>query len=215
MTEEPDEFDLPEEDERGPNRRCIASGQVKPAEGMIRFVVSPDGEVVPDLAGKLPGRGIWISAERAAVGLVLAKNQFSKAARRKVTVPADMADRLEHLLTRRCQELLGLARRAGQAIVGFEKVKAELKSAKAKPGAVLLAASDGAADGRDKIKALIKATQAAVPLVEVLTAEELGTAFGRDHAVHVLLLPGRLAEGLRIEALRLSGFRTIEAHEGN
>jgi predicted RNA-binding protein YlxR (DUF448 family) len=167
---------------------------------MIRFVAGPNGEVVPDLAGKLPGRGFWLSAQRDMVNTAAAKSLFSKAARRKLAAPPDLADRIEHLLARRCTELLGLARRAGQAIVGFEKVKAELKSRR---GAVLLAAADGAADGRDKIRALAPA----LPLIALLRSDELGAAFGRSQAVHVLLQPGRLAEGLRIEAARLSGFR--------
>lgn len=197
---------IPLQDETGPQRRCIVSGEVKAAEEMIRFVAGPDGEVVPDLVGKLPGRGFWLSARRDMVNTAAAKNLFSKAARRKLVAPPDLADRIEHLLARRCLELLGLARRAGQAIVGFEKVKAELKSRR---GAVLLAAADGAADGRDKIRALAPA----LPLIEWLRSDELGAAFGRDHAVHVLLLPGRLAEGLRIEAARLSGFRPASGTE--
>lgn len=166
----------------------------------MRFVAGPDGTVVPDLACRLPGRGIWLSAQRDMVNTAGAKNLFSKAARRKLVVPPDLGDLIERLLARRCIELLGLARRAGQAIVGFEKVKAELKSRR---GALLLAANDGAADGREKIKALAPA----LPLIELLRIDELGAAFGRSQAVHVLLLPGRLAEGLRIEAARLSGFR--------
>lgn len=198
--------DIPEQDETGPTRRCIASGTVQPAEKMIRFVAGPEGNVVPDLAGNLPGRGIWLSAQRDMVNTAATKNLFSKAARRKLVAPPDLGDLIERLLTRRCIELLGLARRAGQAIVGFEKVKAELK---AKRGAVLLAASDGAADGRDKIRALAPT----LPLIDQLGADELGSVFGRDHAVHVLLLPGRLAETLRIEATRLAGFRQDGGNE--
>lgn len=167
---------------------------------MLRFVAGPDGTVVPDLAGRLPGRGIWLSARRDMVNTAAAKNLFAKVARRKLAAPPDLGNLVERLLAGRCVELLGLARRAGQAIVGFEKVKAEIKS---RQGAVLLAASDGAADGRNKIKAL----GSALPLIEVLSAEELGAAFGREHAVHVLLLPGKLAENIRVEAARLAGFR--------
>ncbi|OIR09179.1 hypothetical protein GALL_87860 [mine drainage metagenome] len=183
---------------------------------MIRFVAGPEGDAVPDLAARLPGRGFWLSASRDMVNTASAKNLFSKAARRKLSAPPDLADRIEALLARRCGELLGLARRAGQAIVGFEKVKSELKARRAAAslsGVVLLAASDGAADGRAKIRALVGETGdgsqagSGPALIEALTAEELGAAFGRDHAVHVLLLPGRLAEAVRSEAARLSGFR--------
>lgn len=189
-----------EAEDLGSNRRCIASGTVQSPEGMIRFVVAPDGMVTPDLERRLPGRGIWLSAQRDMVNTAMAKKLFAKAARRKVTVPGDLADRIEGLLAQRCQNLLGLARRAGQAIVGFEKVRAGLKDGQ---GAVLIAACDGAADGRDKIRALAPA----LPLVEVLRSDELGAAVGRDHAVHVLLTAGRLAEQLVLESGRLAGFR--------
>ncbi len=198
-----DAFDAasPEEpEETGPNRRCIASGEVLPVEQLIRFVVSPDGMLVPDLESKLPGRGIWLSARRDMVHTATVKNFFSKAARRKIVAPPDLADIIERLLTRRCLDNLGLARRAGQAIVGFEKVRAELKAGR---GAILIAASDGSADGRDKIRALAPK----LPLVAVLRADELGAIFGRDHAVHVLLSRGKLADRLLVDATRLAGFR--------
>jgi predicted RNA-binding protein YlxR (DUF448 family) len=167
---------------------------------MIRFVIGPDGVVVPDIEARLPGRGIWLSAARDMVNTAVAKNLFAKAFRRKVTVPADFADQIASLLTRRCLERIGLARRAGQAMTGFEKVRGELKAGR---GAVILAAADGAADGREKIRALAPA----LPLVAVLRSDELGSAFGRNHAVHAVLTAGRLADGLKIDAARLAGMR--------
>ncbi|MTJ82539.1 MAG: RNA-binding protein [Telmatospirillum sp.] len=188
------------EEEKGPNRRCIASGQVLPVERLIRFVVGPDGNVVPDIEAVLPGRGLWLSASRDMVNTAATKNLFAKAFRRKVGVPPDLSERIEALLLRRCIDRIGLARRAGQAICGFEKVRGELKAGH---GALLLAAADGAADGRDKIRALAPD----LPLVAVFRGEELGAAFGRDRAVHALLTVGRLADGLKVDAARLAGFR--------
>ncbi|MDR3440431.1 RNA-binding protein [Telmatospirillum sp.] len=188
------------EEETGPCRRCIVSGEVLPIERLIRFVVGPDGSVVPDIEARLPGRGLWLSAGRDMVNTAAAKNLFAKAFRRKVVVPSDLCERIENLLLRRCIERIGLARRAGQAIAGFEKVRGELKAGH---GAVLLAAADGSADGRDKIRALAPG----LPLIVALRGDELGAAFGRDRAVHVLLTAGRLAEGLKVDAVRLAGFR--------
>lgn len=193
-----------EEVETGPHRRCIVTGIVGPTETMIRFVVGPDQQIVPDIEGRLPGRGMWLSARRDVVNSAVAKSVFSKAARQKLTVPPDLADRLEFLLRRRCLDLLGLARRAGQVISGFEKVRAELKSCR---GAVLLAAMDGALDGTQKMRAL--APQ--LPVVSVLSAAELGAAFGRDHTVHGLVMPGNLAKRLLIEAERLAGMMEVGA----
>jgi uncharacterized protein len=194
----------PEDEETGPHRRCIVSGAVGPVECMIRFVVGPDGIIVPDLESRLPGRGIWLSARRDVVNTASAKGLFAKAARRKVTVPPDLGERIEGLLLRRCIELIGLARRAGQAVAGFEKVRGELKAGR---GALLVAAADGAADGRDKLRALAPA----LPLVAVLMTSELAEAFGRDRVVHAVLASGRLADRLLKEAGRLAGFRSAGA----
>lgn len=198
LIEDGDGFPLDEE--KGPNRRCIATGEILPVEQLIRFVVGPDGVVVPDIEARLPGRGLWLSARWDMVKMAMAKNLFAKAFRRKVTVPADLAERIAGLLLRRCLERLGLARRAGQAVTGYEKVRGELKAGR---GAVLLAASDGAVDGREKIRALAPA----LPLVVVLRSDELGAAFGRSQAVHAVLTAGRLADGLKIDAARLAGMR--------
>ena len=195
---EPETPEDSEPDEKGPLRRCIATGVVGPKEGMIRFVIGPGQQLVPDLEGRLPGRGMWLSARRDVVNTAVAKASFAKAARQKLDVPADLADRLEALLRRRCLDILGLARRAGQVVSGYDKVRTELKAGR---GAVLLAASDGAEDGVSKIGALAPN----LPVVRSLTAQEMGAAFGRDHTVHGLLLKGRLAQRLLMESARLAG----------
>ncbi len=145
---------------------------------MLRFVLGPDGDLVPDLDERLPGRGLWLSGERDMVNTACAKGLFARAARRGVNVPADLAGHLDDLMVRRCLDLIGLARRAGEVVAGFEKVQARLRKNK---GGVLLQASDGAADGRGKIKALA----AGMALVDVFSATELGKALG-NHKVEVV-----------------------------
>jgi len=197
----PEDADLPEAE--GPERRCIATGTVRPKAELIRFVVGPDGEVVPDLAERLPGPGLWVSAEREALRRAQAKGLFAKAARQSVRAPDDLVDRVEALLHRSCIDLIGMARRAGQAVAGYEKVHAWLAEGRA---AVLLAASDGAADGRAKLAALAAAVRP-VPLVEIFSADALGMAFARDRMVHAAIARGGLAERLVAEAARLDGIR--------
>jgi predicted RNA-binding protein YlxR (DUF448 family) len=197
----PEDADLPEAE--GPERRCIATGAVRPKAELIRFVVGPDGEVVPDLAERLPGRGLWVSAEREALRRAQAKGLFAKAARQSVRTPDDLVDRVEALLHRSCIDLIGMARRAGQAVAGYEKVHAWLAEGRA---AVLLAASDGAADGRAKLAALAAAVRP-VPLVEIFSADTLGMAFARDRMVHAAIARGGLAERLVAQAARLNGIR--------
>lgn len=189
-----------DEERHGPHRRCIATGTVRPKEELLRFVVGPDGGVVPDVDGKLPGRGIWLSAARDVVNTAVAKKLFAKAARARVAVPDDMSDRVAALLAQRCLGYLGLARRAGRVVSGYEKVRALLQ---AKRASVLLEAADGAAGGRGKIAALA----GTVPVVSLFSSDELGAVLGRDAAVHVAMEPGPLAERLLREASRLAGFR--------
>ncbi len=179
-------------------RRCIVTGDVRPKDELVRFVLGPDGVVVPDVAETLPGRGLWLTARRDIVDAACAKGLFAKAARRHTEAPADLADRVEALLAQRCLETLGLARRSGQVAVGSEKVRATLKAGKA---AVLVAA--GAAGGTTRLHALAPH----LPLVTLLSGTELGSALGRDPLAYAALAPGRLAERLLREASRLAGFR--------
>lgn len=192
-----------------PVRRCLATGERMPKERLIRFVVGPDGQVVPDLAAKLPGRGMWLSADAQSIKTAQDRKLFARAARAAVTIPPDLAARIEDLLVRRCIETISLARRAGEAVCGFEKTRAALK---AEAGAgLLLQARNGAPDGRAKLAALAGNS---VPIVALLDSAEIGEAFGRDDAVHAALASGGLSRRLLIEAGRLTGFRETAADKG-
>jgi len=168
---------------------------------LLRFVVSPEGRIVPDISGRLPGRGLWLTARRDIVKQAVAKRLFARAARRPVVVEDGLTERIEALLAERCRDLIGLARRAGEAQMGFVKVEKLLASGAA---GLLLAATDGAADGRGKLRALAPE----VPECVDLTAAELGAAFGREHVVHVALRRGTLAETLRRAMGQLEFFRS-------
>lgn len=188
------------EDAAATERRCIVTRERKPTSALLRFVVAPDGTIVPDITGVLPGRGIWVTADRTSVETAVAKGLFSRAARRRVTVDPRLADLVETQLRRRCLELIGLARRGGGAVAGFEKVRAFLAGGSA---GLLLAAADGADDGREKIERLGRG----VPVVSALSRQELGQAFGRDQVVHAVVVSGRIAEQLEAAGRRLSEFR--------
>lgn len=182
----------------GPDRRCLVTRTVRPKAELIRFVVGPDGAVVPDLAERLPGRGLWLTADRAVLERALARNAFAKAARQPVTVVSDLPDRLIHMLTARCGDAMGLARRAGQAVAGFEKVRAWANVGRA---AVFVLAREATANARDKAAGLARGR----PLVECLPAATIGAAFGREDAVHAALADGGLARRLQTDAFRLAG----------
>lgn len=185
--------------EDGPERRCIATGESGPASGLIRFVVGPEGVVVPDIAGKLPGRGIWVSADPAALELAERKRLFSRAARAPVTVPSGLAAMVEAQLARRLVDLVSLARKGGQAVAGYEKVRERLVQGDA---AVLLQAHDGSPRGRAKLRPPEDGA-----LVTCLSAQELGMAFGREHVIHAALSAGGLAARVVEEAARLAMMR--------
>jgi len=185
----------------GSLRRCIVSRDEMPKERMIRFVIGPDRQVVADIEARLPGRGFWLSARRDVINTACAGNVFSRAARADVRVPPDLSDQVEALLVKRCLDLVGLARRAGQAVSGFEKVEAWLKSGR--PAGLLLAARDGAADGRAKVRSRAADT----PLVVALDGDEMGRTFARERVVHVIVAPGQLADRLRVSAGRLENLR--------
>ena len=199
-------------DRDGPERRCIATGESGPTDQLIRFVLSPDGAVVPDLAGKLPGRGAWLTADRALVALAVKKNLFSRAFRQQVSVARDLPDVLEGLLARRLVDTLSLARKAGQAVTGADKVRAHLTSGAA---GVLLQARDGATGGRAKLRALARAAgNGTIESIELLDSKELGLAFGREFAIHAALDAGGFAERVRAQAIRLSGLRPAPHPDG-
>ena len=176
---------------------------------MIRFVIGPNRAVVPDLAARLPGRGIWLSARLDVLepGRAEADSHrqlvraFARAARGPVAVPSNLPSLLEEALVRRITELLGLARRAGQAMAGFEKAREWLKAHRAR---VVLQASDGSIAERARF---LSGVSAAVPVLDPLPGAAMGRLFGRDFVVHVAIAPGKLGESLVMEAGRLTGLR--------
>jgi uncharacterized protein len=169
---------------------------------MLRFVLAP-GEpgaaraLVPDLDARLPGRGMWLSARGDVLERAASRGAFARAARGPVVIPGDLRASIEQGLRRRLRDRLGLARRAGGAVCGFQQVREWLAAGRA---ALLVEASDGSLAERQRLVG-----SRAVPVIAALSAEEIGQVFGRDHAVHAAVAAGRLAEGLSMDAGRLAG----------
>lgn len=187
-------------------RRDIVSGEVMAEAKLIRFVAGPDGMVFPDVARKLPGRGMWVAADRASVEAAAKKNAFSRSAKTKLAAPADLADLVEKLLTKRVLDALGLARRSGDLTSGFEKVMAAVRGGKA---AWLIEASDGAADGRSKILNLARHMTPQPRVIGVFSSAELGLALGAENVIHTAFLGGRSAKSWTQDVERLAGFRPL------
>ena len=185
--------DGPRTNRSATTRMCAVTREVRPIGELIRFVVSPSGEVVADLKRKLPGRGLWISASHAAVAEAVRRHQFSRGFKREVRASASLADETGQSLVRSAIDALAIAAKAGQAISGFAKVEDALLRRQA---AVLLHAADGAADGIRKLDALVRKTAAdsgetrEIPVITALASAELDLALGRANVIHAALLAG-------------------------
>lgn len=181
-------------------RKCIATGVIASPEGFIRFVVSPEGSVAPDFTGKLPGRGAWVSSTREAVETARRKGAFARAFKQGVTVPDNLVDQVEAGLAKGALSALGLARKVGDAVLGFEKVRAKLKAGEV---AALITAAEAGEDGKAKLRRLAKGAVT----IDDFTESELSAALGRDGVVHVALKSGPAAARFLRETRRLEGFR--------
>ncbi len=183
----------------GPTRKCCVSGEVLAKRDLIRFVLGPNGTLVPDIHAKLPGRGIYVAANRALIDQAIAKNAFARSAKCSVTIPDGLLNEVEQQLSRRVTNLISLARKSGDAIAGYEKVKGWLDREHAN---VLIQASDGSERGKSKLS-----TPHFGSFIGWLTADELGLAFGRQTVIHAALASGGLSNRVVEEARRLKGVR--------
>lgn len=188
------------------DRQDLASRQALDESRLIRFVATPDGAVAPDLGRKLPGRGLWVAADRASLEAAIKKNLFARAAKAPLKPAADLPDVVESLLVRRCLDQLGLARREGVLISGFEKCAAAIRSGRA---AWLIEAADGSADGRGKLLALSRHASPAPEICGAFSADDLSLALGLENAIHAVLLQGGRADRWTMEVQRLVGFRPL------
>lgn len=177
-------------EERGSLRRCLVTGKRLPPEQLLRFVVSPDGEIVADFAARLPGRGLWLTAEGSIVRTALAKKLFAKAARQQVTVAPDLPEHLVRTARKRFLSDLGLAKRAGALVSGYEAVRAAVANHQVK---LLIGAADGAEQAQQRLHT---AAGRGVVCIGSFLAADLGQALGRDIAVHLAVTEQRWADRL-------------------
>ena len=178
-------------------RMCAVSRKVRPIDELIRFVVSPSGEVVPDLKRKLPGRGLWVSASHRAVAEAVRRNHFSRGFKRDVRASPRLADDTEALLVQSTIDALAIAAKAGQVVSGFSKVEAALAGPRREAAVeALIHACDGAGDGIRKLDALARQNPGNIgksggfPIVTALTSAQLDLALGRSNVIHAALLAG-------------------------
>ena len=190
----------------------MASGEARDPDGMVRFVLSPDGTVVADVFGKLPGRGVWVSADEAALRAAIAKGGLARGFKAKVRPDADaLVAQVRDGLRRALLRQLTMARKAGRLVFGQTAVR---EAAARGEAALRVEARDGADKGRGKLRTLSLATARELErpdpaVIGVFTAAEIGEALGREPVVHAALLSGPMVAGLRRSASRLAGFEPL------
>ena len=180
-------------------RTCLLTGTPLPKEKLIRFVIGPDGSLCPDVAEKLGGRGVWLTAEADVVAKALTSKIWHRGFKKTPTIAPNFVENLEHLLKDRCLHLLGLANRAGYVVFGFEKVKEALSN---EDLIALVQATDGSPAEEERLYSLAKD----LPVVKVLSAEELGQILGRESCVHLALKKSKLSQTVWDELCRLNDF---------
>jgi uncharacterized protein len=191
----------------GSERLCAATGEVTPVADMIRFVVAPDGSVVPDLKRRLPGRGIWITGTRPALSSALARKAFARSFKREVRVAGDLIDSTERLLEQAALDALAMAHKARRTIIGFARVEAALCRERV---AALIQGSDASRDGVRKLHASLRQRPDAenIVIVNTFAISQLDLAFGRANVVHAVLVAGPESEAFLARVVRLERFRT-------
>jgi hypothetical protein len=217
-TLDPDLDNGPRTGKSATSRMCAVSREQRPIDELIRFVVSPQGEVVPDIKRKLPGRGLWVSASRQTVAEAVRRHQFSRGFKRDVRVAESLAADTEALLARSAVEALAVAAKAGQVISGFSKVEAALAERKDRGAiAALVHASDGASDGIRKLQALARQNPANhgespdFPAVTALSSAELDLALDRSNVIHAALLAGPASKTFLSRSQTLVRYRAADA----
>lgn len=198
----------------GEERFCALTRQLKPVDGMIRFVAGPDGDVVPDIKRKLPGRGLWITGSRAAVADAVKRRVFARGFKRELRTDPELAAAVERLLERAALDALAIAGKSGRVLTGFGKVE----DAAARPElAAVIEAADGAEDGKRKIAAAIRrhsaTRQREVPIVGGFTSSQLDLALRGLNVVHAALLDGPVSETFLARTARLERYRADDSGE--
>ncbi|MCS3731989.1 RNA-binding protein [Bradyrhizobium betae] len=194
-------------------RMCAVSREVRPIDELIRFVVSPDGHVVPDLKRKLPGRGMWLTASREVVAEAVRRHHFSKAFKRELRIPLTFPADIEALLVRGVTEALGIAAKAAQIVAGFGKVESALREGTVE---VLIHASDGAADGIRKLDMLARqndgnrGAKPQIPVITALKSVELDLALTRSNVIHAALLAGPASKSFLSRSQMLVRYRMAD-----
>lgn len=197
-----------------PERTCIVTREVRTPAELIRFVLGPQDQVVPDLKHKLPGRGVWVTARADKVAEAVKRKQFSRAFKTDVLVSPTLAQDIDVMLVAALRQALSLGNKAGVVTSGFTKVEAALRD---KPVAALIHAVEAAPDGRRKLGQALRNRPgdaiSALPVVDALSGADLDLALGRSHVIHAALVAGRGGDAFLTLWHRLRSYRGVDADQ--
>jgi len=197
---------------RDRERLCVATRAVRPVADLIRFVVGPNGGAVPDLKGKLPGRGVWVTATREALAEAIKRKVFARGFKRDVDLPADLLSRTESLLERSVLDALSMAAKASLVVAGFAKVQRALAHGEV---VALLHAVEAAADGVGKLDAILRRASTTKPIavIRCLASAQLDLALGRPNVIHAALVAGPSSDTFLTRFRRVERFRSGDLGE--
>ena len=188
-------------------RTCIVTRDEKTPDQMIRFVVDPVNNVVPDLKRKLPGRGVWVTNCRSHVEQAVERKAFERGFKNKVEANGDLSDLVDQLLAKEALGILALARKAGEAVTGFMKVDALVRSGDI---AVLIHAVDASRDGKGKLAQGLRVSEMDhVSVFDLFEGRKLDEVLGNANTVHVALTRGGLAKRFEAAMARLMEYRGL------
>jgi uncharacterized protein len=187
-------------------RRCALTRERRPKQDLIRFVLAPSGEIVPDLKERLPGRGVWVTAAHDRVAEAAKRNVFARALKTAVTAPTGLAEKVDRLLVEGALGALALANKAGEVVFGTAKVEEAIARSRV---AALIHASDAAEDGCRKLDGKFRVTaRGDTPApIRIFSADELGLASGKTNVIHAALIQGGAAAKFLASASRAERYR--------
>jgi uncharacterized protein len=209
---------LEQDEETGIDRTCVATRVARPVAELIRFVADPEGRIVPDIKGKLPGRGVWVTLDRQLVAEAQKKQAFARSLKQQVTAEPDLPELTDSLLAADARQAFAFANKAGLVTTGFAKVESLIDARRA---SAVISAADAADDGCRKLQQAITRTHGAtngLPYLRALTGHEMDLALGRENAIHAALLPGSAGSALLKKIRRLENYRNglpqTQDHQG-
>jgi uncharacterized protein len=194
------------DDRKATERQCAVTRETLPVDALLRFVVSQEGGLVLDLRCRMPGRGVWVKAQRQCLAKAVRANVFARGLKKPVDVPGTLVEDIDAALEKAALGMVSMCNKAGRVVFGFVKVEAAIEQ---RAVALVLSATDGAADGLRKMKAAAwRSGQQALPFAFAFTSRQMSMALGRENVIHAALLTDPVSSAAAKRIMKLVNYRT-------